>query len=375
MLAAAALASVLVSGRRVRANDYILLVIAFGSWVAVSTFWSITPGISQQRVVTMVQLVIMVLITWEFAHSRRQVLGLMRAWVAGSAVVGSIVVITFLTGRAETRYSAPGVSHGDIAYALLIAIPLAWYLSIVTRRRGLVLLYRVFVPFACFATLLTASRAGLLSMGFALLVIPLTYQRLSAHARLALVAAIGLLVAGALALGKLASGPVARLATTQEEITTGTLDQRTEVWAIGWQLVAEHPVLGLGTGGSKQAVSGQFFVGRGLHDTWLSVWVELGVIGLILFLLLMMSALYRPLTRLPRLEKRMAWVLAVVFIISLIPRHGDYFKSTYALLTLFALMGEVLVRRDGRSAPNPPDPTTPRLTSPPPAGVTPPPRA
>ena len=96
----------------------------------------------------------------------------MRAWVAGSTVVGLIVVLAFITGAAETRYSAPGVSHGDIAYALLLAIPMAWYLSLITSHRGLIHVYRLFVPFACLGTLLTASRAGLLSMGFALLIVP-----------------------------------------------------------------------------------------------------------------------------------------------------------------------------------------------------------
>jgi O-antigen ligase len=120
----------------------------------------------------------------------------------------------------------------------------------------------------------------------------------------------------------------------------------------------QHPVLGLGTGGSKQAVSGQFFTGRGLHDTFLSVVVELGVIGLVLFLLLMLAGMYRALTRLPPLETRLAWVLAIVFLISLVPRHGDYMKSTYALLTLFALMGTVLPPREATSGSAPQGATT-----------------
>jgi O-antigen ligase len=344
LLAVSAVVTVLMTGRRGRINEFVVLLVVFASWVAVSMFWSMTPGISKTRTITMAELAIMALITWEFAQSRRQVFSLLRAWVGGSTVVGLVVVSAFVTGQAETRYAAPGVSHGDIAYALLLAIPMAWYLSLTTRRTALVWAYRLFVPFACFATLLTASRAGLLSMGFALLIIPATYRSLSGAARVTVAAVTGLAVVAFLALTTLASGPLARLATTGDELTSGTLDQRTDLWAIGGRLMTQHPVLGLGAGGSKQAVSGQFYVARGLHNTFLSIGVELGVIGIALFLVLGLAATYRALTRLPWLETRLAWVLLTIFLISLVPRHGDYFKSTYAILALFALMGEVLAR-------------------------------
>ena len=345
VLAFSAVVALVLTGRRARVNEFVVLLLVFAGWVTVSTFWTVTPGQSQARVLTMAQLTIMGLITWEFAQSRRAIHSLLRAWVAGSAVVGFIVVKAFATGESATRYSAPGVSHGDIAYALLLGVPMAWYLGLTTTRPVLVWTYRLFVPFACFAALLTASRAGLLSMGFALLIIPLTFRSLSASARVTVVAAAGASVVGFLAIATLASGPLARLATTGSEISTGTLDQRTELWSIGWRSMAQHPFLGLGTGGSKAAVSGQFYVARGLHNTFISIGVELGIIGLTLFLMLGLASVYRALTRLPRLETRLVWVLLTVFLLSLIPRHGDYFKSTYAMLALFALMGEVLARR------------------------------
>ena len=367
LLAVAAVVSLALSGRRSRTNEFVVMLIVFASWVAASTFWTVTPGPTWNRVLTMVQLVVMALITWEFAQSRRQVLSLLRAWVGGSTVVGSIVLVAFLTGQAETRYSAPGVSHGDIAYALLLAIPMAWYLSLTTRHRALACAYRFFVPFACLAILLTASRAGLLSMGFALLIIPLTLRGLSGRARLAVVAVAGLALSVGLALSTLASGPLARLSTTKDEVTTGTLDHRTELWAIAFRLIGDHPFIGLGAGGSKKAVGGEFDTARGLHNTFLSIGVELGLIGVALFLVLGLVATYRALTRLPWLETRLVWVLGVVFLLSLVPRHGDYFKSTYALLALFALMGELLVRRTPRrraAAQTGPAPDSTRSASP-----------
>lgn len=372
ILGVTAVAALVLYGRRARVHDFEVVLVVFAGWVASSMIWSMTPGPAQARVLTMAQLVVMALITWEFAQSRRQVLSLMRAWVAGSTVVGLIVVLAFITGAAETRYSAPGVSHGDIAYALLLAIPMAWYLSLITSHRGLMYVYRLFVPFACLGTLLTASRAGLLSMGFALVIVPVTLSRLGGAARVTVAASTGLAVIAAGAMSTLAAGPLARLATTQTEVTSGNLDHRTDLWAIAWQLMAEHPLVGVGAGGSKSAVAGQFEQARGLHNTFLSIGVELGVIGLATFLVLCLAATYRAFTRLPWLETRLVCVLALVFLLSLLPRHGDYFKSTYAMLALFALMGEVFSKRSetltGGGSQSGPVPAATRSASPRSAG-------
>jgi putative inorganic carbon (HCO3(-)) transporter len=353
IVAGVAAMSILKSGRWIRLNDSVLLTFVFAAWVAVSTFWSVTPDESRHRVITMAQLVIMVLIMWEFAHTRRRVMGLLSAWVAGCVVIGAIIVFAWALGVSQNRYTAPGTHPGDQAYSLLLAIPMAWYLAMRTLRPGLMVAYRLFIPFACFAVVLTASRAALLSMGIALLIIPLTITRISPRARAAVGAAV---LAGAVAAGQLAtsaSGPIQRLSTTSSEITNGTLDHRTELWSIGLRLVAQHPILGVGTGGSKVAVGAEFPTDKGLHDTFLSIAAELGLVGLALFLLICLAASYRALTRLPWLELRMAQVLTAVFVIALVPRQDDYGKSTWAILTLLALMGSVFPARMERSRDQP----------------------
>ena len=350
----AALVSVFKTGRRSRANDYIILLFAFASWVALSSYWSITPQQSEQRIITMFQLVIMVLISWEFAHNDRCIRGLMAAWTAGCIVITVIIVIAFALGDSQKRYTAPGTHPGDQAYSLLLAIPMAWYLSIRTARRALALAYRLFVPFATLGVILTASRAALLSAVLALLIIPLTLSWTSVRTRLALSFGVVLAAFATVVLIADASGPIQRLSTTSSEISSGTLDNRTTLWSIALRLIAKHPILGLGTGGSKVAVGAQFTEDRGLHDTFLSVGVELGLVGIALFLLLLLAAMYRALTRLTRLEARLAWVLAAEYIISLVPRQDDYVKSTYAIMTLLALMGSVYATRSRRADYEPP---------------------
>jgi O-antigen ligase len=341
----AALVALVRTGRRSPVGDFPVLLIAFGTWVALSSFWTFTPGPTKGRIETMAELVLSGLITWEFARTRRRVRGLLKAWLLGCVVVAGIIVFLWLTGQGESRYAAPGTRPGDQAYAMLVAIPMAWYLSLTVRVRWQVVLYRLYVPVACLAVVLTASRAALLSMVFALLIVPLTAPRLTARARAAVGFAVVVLIGAAAVLAPELAAPIARLSTTSSEISGGTLDHRTELWSIAFHLIGQHPIVGIGSGGAQSAVGADFIQDRGLHDTFLSITVELGLVGIALFLLLGLAACYRCLTRLPPLETRFAWVLLVEFVISLVPRHDDYDKGTYALLALFAVMGTAFARR------------------------------
>lgn len=348
VVAVLALTAILMAGRRVRLNDAMILMIVFACWVALSLFWTVTPGASGNRVVTMVQLLLLVLITWEFAHSRAKVVGLMHAWIAGCLVVGGFIVVAWALGVSQTRYTAPGTDPGTQAFSLLIAVPMAWYLSLRSSSRWLIIAYRVFVPFAIFAVILTASRAALLISVVALAIVPLSVRFMSGPGRLVVAAATTVCVAIALALVASNSGPIARLSTTSTELSSGTLDHRTTLWSIALRIIAQHPLLGVGTGGSRAAVAGQFFEGAVVHDTYLSIGSELGAIGAAIFLLLLLAAAYRATTRTAGLERRFAWVLTVTLVCALLPRADDYDKRTYAVIVLLALLGSIFGRPPGR---------------------------
>lgn len=353
VVAAMAAISLFGQGRKVRLNDYMVLVLVYSGWVALSSYWTVTTVYTQQRILTFAQLVVMVLLIWEFAHSRRQLHGLMTAWIVGCVVLSGVIMFAWLHGTNQVRYTAPGTHPGDQAYALLLAIPMAWYLSLRTARAGLMVAYRLFVPVACLAVVLTASRAALLSMGLALLIIPATMPWLSARLRVVLGGAVIAAVVGAGVLVTSGLGPIQRLLTTSSEISSGTLDHRTVLWSIGLRLIGAHPILGVASGGSKAAVGVSYVTDKSLHDTYLSIGVELGLVGLGLYLLILLAASLRTLTATGWLEQRLAWVLIPVFIVSLVPRADDYDKGTWAVMTMIALMGSVFARDAQGRGPTP----------------------
>ena len=62
-----------------------------------------------------------------------------------------------------------------------------------------------------------------------------------------------------------------------------TFSERTVLWEYVWRFIGEHPVLGLGFDGFRNAVPGIFNVGVShAHNDVLMVWVNLGLVGLAL---------------------------------------------------------------------------------------------
>lgn len=341
LMAVSALAAVSLGRIRHRLTDFTVLTMAFAVWVATSVVWSLAPDLTRVRALTMLQLAVMVLIVWEFAHTRRRLMGLMTAFVLGCAFSAVIVVFAFLLGARSARYAAAGTSPGDIANTLAYGIPLAWYLALRARDRRVALLLRLYLPLAIFAVILTASRAAALSLPLVLLIVPAYWRYLSRRTQLLVAVVTSVLLALVLSLAAALSGPLARLGTASSEISSGTLDHRTTLWRLALGYINDRPWLGLGAGSSRVANS-NYYREAGVHNTYLSVSSELGGVGLVLFLLILVAVLWAALRRTRPLERRLAWTMAAILLYGLLPRHAEYNKDTWAMLCMLALLGALM---------------------------------
>lgn len=75
----------------------------------------------------------------------------------------------------------------------------------------------------------------------------------------------------------------ARLSTFGEQLNTGDLNLRTTIWSAGVAEFLRHPLLGIGEGAYQVASArylGENFVA---HNTFVSVLVELGIVGFTVF--------------------------------------------------------------------------------------------
>jgi len=297
---------------------------------------------------TFIQLLAMMWMIWELAVSRSRQLGLMAAYVLGAYIAALDTILLWRRqGEMMRRFAAGGVDNNDLAMMLALAIPMAWYLSMTVRKPVLRLLFSAYVPCAILAIGLTGSRGGMVTAVVALLFIPITVSKLSPLRR---GIAIGLLwVSGIVAVTYLPETLMERLASTRTEVEGGNMGGRMKIWKAGLRAFAARPLTGYGTAAFKRAVD-PYLVTRAqvAHNSFLSVAVEEGLVGLI-FYLSMFVLVFQAVRTLPTAtERRFALVLLAALIISMLTLTSEASKRVWAILAILVGMSQSrVIRRPG----------------------------
>jgi len=324
------LGSVLLGGRWRRWHGFHVAAVLFVLWAGMGL---LIVNVSEvpPKFWTYLQLVLMLLITWEAARTESRVRGLMLAYVLGCYVsaIGTVMVYRSQAG-ALRRFSAGGVDANDLANTLALALPMAWYLALRYRKPLWVWVCRAYLPLGLVAIGLNGSRGGMLSTLVAMMIVPLTMTHLT-PARLA-AAVVTLGTAGALAIAYVPSTIYERFATTTSEVEAGDLHGRVEIWMAGVRAFSQRPLVGYGAGGFKGAAA-QWGFRRVAHNSYLAVLVEQGIIGFALYAL-MVLAVVREAFRLPRLERRFALVLLATMAIAMLPLSWEDRKAIWISLAL-----------------------------------------
>lgn len=273
-------------------NAGLLLAASFLLWSGLTYFWSLSGQATAARLATLAQLFTMLWLVWELCRTPAAQLWLMHAYVSGAAVSSVLTMIRYARSQQTyyRRYATAGFDPNDLGITLALAIPMALYLSSRVPARA-AWLVRPATALIIAAILLTASRTALVAacLGFAFAL--LTWRGAALAPRIASVALLLLLVLGAIRLAPPASRE--RLATLPAELARGTLHNRTQIWKAGLKAFKRHWLAGVGAGAYPEAV--RPWLGRPAvpgheytaHNTFLSVAVETGVVGLLVFGLLL----------------------------------------------------------------------------------------
>jgi O-antigen ligase len=284
---------------------------------------------------TYVQLFIVLLMIWELAPSWRRMLGLLMAYVFGAyvAALDTIWLYRHHTGSMLRFYV--GSDPNDLAMTLALALPMAWYLGMTEERKLLRWACRGYMVVGLLAIGLTGSRGGMLTSIVALSLVPLSLNRLAPKTRAAAIVLI--IVAGGLAALYVPDAIFQRLATTTTEVEDARLGGRFRLWVAGLKAYVYHPMLGYGTGSFKSVVASWLGSGAQVaHNSYISVLVEQGIIGLLIYLS-MFLAVFRAVLHLPTLERRFSLVLMATLGIAITPLSWEDRKPVWFVLA--ALLG------------------------------------
>jgi len=304
----------------------------FVLWATVSYLWSHDPDGTIVVAAVYVRMLVMVWLIWQLSSDAGQPLRLLQAYVLGTFAAGVDTVYQFVRQNEATyqRYAGAGANPDDLGLMMALSVPVAYCFFIQGRSR-MRWFYAAHMALAGTAILLSATRGAALAVAVALLIVPGTAVRLRWRQMAAIVVTAALIIAAGLFVAPASSRE--RLATIPQEIADGSLSGRTPIWAAGFELFRQHPFIGVGAGAYRESVRQILIVGEVAHNTFLSIVVELGVVGLAIFCALLGVLLIYAMD-LPWLPKRLWLVCSAVWLLGVSNLTWEMRKPTWLLFGL-----------------------------------------
>ena len=332
-----------------------LLMTLFVMLAALSYLWSLYPEGTLTQIITYIQLLAMVWLIWELAPHTQDQIRLMQAYVFGTFVSGIDTVYLFLSHQESVyqRYAGARLDANDLGLMMALSIPVSYYLLIQSRGK-MVWICRLQLILAGTTIVLTASRGATLAGLIALSIVPFTHSRLTGRQKIAVLLTLTLIVSGVLLFAPETSWE--RLATVPSEFARGTLTGRTVIWGAGWELFREHPFLGVGANAFRITVSRVLnepihiddptSPAPPAHNTFLSVLVEQGILGLVFFCVLLVC-LTLSMRAMPAPSKQMWSVCLAVWVVGVSSLTWEMRKPTWFFFGL--LIAHAASSRESRT--------------------------
>lgn len=338
------LGTVLATGKFRQLRPFHLFIFLYFFWNGLTILWSSDLGDTLDRISTYVQLVGFAWLLWDLFTSREAVRAGLQVFVLGSYVSVIDTISNYLAGisRGSTpRYAASGFNANGLALIVALSLPIAWYLAISATSDGdkknklLSIINYAYLPLGVFAVLLTASRTALICM------VPTFWFILGASARLRFVdrVLISCFLAGALYFLQplIPETSIARLSTTETELTEGDLSGRRLIWDQALDVFENSPLIGTGSGTFKAAVD---FKDKSAHNTYLAILVESGAIGFALFALVVAVSAWH-IKELPRWESMFWLTLLLIWGIGITTMSWEIKKPTWLVLNMIVVHAAV----------------------------------
>ena len=276
----------------------------FAGWAAASLVWAEAQSAALSSFVRFALNFALFPIALIAIRNRGHVLWLVGSFLAGAFVVVCLGVLdgSLHAASSEDRLSAAGVNPNQLGTYLVVVVVVAAVLTAnrswsPTARAG------VFAVTALggIAVLMTLSRGALVGLAAALILAPLAIGR--GRRSIALLFVV-LAAVGSVAFYAAVAPPGSVQRVTHPERGGGT--GREDLWRVGWRMVKDKPVAGVGAGNFPVA-SIHYLLRPGAsnrdeiivdkqkvaHNIYLTVLSELGTIGFGLFALILGLSLVR----------------------------------------------------------------------------------
>lgn len=330
-----------------REQSRLLLALAlFALWLTLSLVWAANPGHAGEGLETWLIAILAFILAVTTLHRPRDVAIIGIAFIAGAVIsvafgIASGALSAAATGASETavqgRFTGGGGDPNVQAAGFTIAMFLCagfWRLARQRLARLGLLLAFITVAIGFFAT---QSRGGLLALAIAavagLVVLPRQRKQLLGFA--------GAASAGLGVVAVVNTGAIARMT----DFGGGT-SGRNDIWTVAWNIFTGHPWVGIGLS-NFQDVEPRYTLSSGkltrvdlvaevphlVHNVYLQLLTETGVVGLLIFLVVIAGSL------------RASWLAAQRFDVTGRSDYGDLARAV--LMAAIAMLAAQFFISDG----------------------------
>ncbi len=274
-----------------------LLLGLFLGWVLLGLVWAESQSEVIAALTRYIPNVALIPIVYTAARDRRGAMSVMIGLVAGALL--SVIYGLLNPGPEEARLEGSALDPNELASVLVAGVALSAAFIVNTKRASPTRLLALFSVCLCvLGIFLTVSRGGLIALGVALVASIFLAGR---WRPLALISTLLIISAGFYYFAVIAP-PEARerIATTSQgesELKQG----RTTIWAVAERVVKANPVTGVGAN-NFQVSARQYLLQPGalgrtdlilatprvVHNTWLGMAAELGLVGLTMFVVIVL---------------------------------------------------------------------------------------
>jgi len=282
---------------RIRFSFTGAMMVLFAVTALLSMFWSDNEEVTTHYALMLAQLMATTWITASCLEDNAS-LELITWWLLLIPVVPSFFMLRdFLTGsNAAAAYTRPGRDMGDrmsfanadpnlAAFRFAVGILAALHLGMTYRNLLLRLALFSVAGLITLSSLLTGSRGGALALAGGVTVL-LLYQSRVRKATV-IMAMAGFLVLFVSTLPYLPASVSSRYLGIGNEISSGTMAERKSIYREGLQSFNQRPTLGVGFLAFAYSSRQHGGLGKAAHNDLLEVVLDLGLVGLTIFLIMM----------------------------------------------------------------------------------------
>ncbi len=288
-----------------RVNALLLVVVAFGLWMLLSSYWATNPDRVFYNLYSYGIAVAYLLAFALLVREHRDFRAMFLAFGICAGLFGILSFADYLGAGGSAAIGEEGLQGDQNLFALyqIAALPPCLALAAEESRPGRRALYFGFVAVIVLSVISSLSRGGLVTLGavvLATLVLPWRYFFRTGRDRIKYV--LALIIASMLTAlaGAAAFLDRARTILNATDPRGDRGSGRTDLWAAAWHGFSDHPWLGLGAGNFQDhslelllttpgvnAQANYVGFGRVVHNMYLSTLTELGVVGFVLFMSLL----------------------------------------------------------------------------------------